>query len=53
MEMIQLRVENTIFGLKWPKMPKIGLDHGSFGLESDAPMGGEYLGTIRTIPDGI
>ena len=51
--MIQQRVENTIFGLKWPKMPKIGLDHGSFGLESDAPMGGEYLGTIRTIPDGI
>ena len=34
-------------------MPKIGLDHGSFGLVSGAPMGGEYLGTIGTIPGGL
>ena len=51
--MIQQRVENTIFGLKWPKMPKIGFCCVSFGLGSDAPIGGEYLGTIRTIPDGF
>ena len=36
-----------------PKMPKIGLDLGSFGLVSDGPVDGECLGTIRTIPDGI
>ena len=34
-------------------MPKIGLDLGSFGLVSGAPMGGEYLGTIGTIPGGL
>ena len=38
---------------KWPKMPKIGFGNESFGLGSDAPMGGEYSGTIRAIPDGI
>ena len=35
------------------KLTKIGFCSGSFGLESDAPIGGECLGTIRTIPDGI
>ena len=45
--------KNPFWSKNGSNLTKIGLDHGSFGLGSDASMGGECLGTIRTIPDGI
>ena len=42
-----------IFSIFLHNFTKVGLDQGVYGLRSDAPMGGEYLGTIRTIADGI
>ena len=42
-----------IFSIFLHNFTQVGLDQGVYGLRSDAPMGGEYLGTIRNIADGI